>query len=541
MKFSAKLLPLAAFCFLVMAGTLILFSLPPSPLSAFVGTFRNEIIFAALFGGGLFFFSIFLFTIRLTISLRKLKNAAEAIGAGGEKVVVEVASTDEIGELAGAFNRMSDDVSSARSELLAEKSFTEAVMSSLTDVMVIMGPGGAIRYANPAATALTGYSESELSGKNVSEIISDAHLIEAYAARPRERKSRGDLETSLIRHGGERIPVSLSLGPLYDLTSGFRKFTGVVCVARDMRGIYALIDDLKRSKKKMEEYSHTLEEGVRQRTGELMNTIEELRNSRRVLISVLEDSDEARKKLEIALKEVREKDSQLLHAEKLSGIGVMAAGVAHEINNPLVSILGYSQLMMMRKDIDASMRQDLQNIERESKRCVGIIENLLNFARPAKPRMARIQVGDVLETTLQMVEYSVRRQQVEIIRKFDPSLPSIHGDEHQLQQVFLNMILNAANAMTSGGSLTIKTERLPGKGMIAILFSDTGHGISEGAKERIFEPFFTTAYEKGRKGTGLGLSISHSIITSHGGEISFESIVGQGTTFQILLPIAKEG
>lgn len=313
-------------------------------------------------------------------------------------------------------------------------------------------------------------------------------------------------------------------GAIGDLAESFRKMTF----------------DLKTSNAKLEKYSHSLEHIVDERTRDLQQKMLELKNYNEAMLSVLEDSDEAKKKLEITLNELRSTQEQLIQAGKLSGIGQMAAGVAHEINNPLTSILGYSQLMMSDKSLDSKIKEDLVNIEKEAKRCVTIIENLLSFARPMPPQKEHFNINNILEATLKVVSYSITREQMNIVKEFGDHLPKIFGDAYQLQQVFLNLIINAVHAMKSGGTLTLETGLLKkgGNEFVCVSVKDTGVGIPDNIKDKVFEPFFTTSYQSGRKGTGLGLSISHTIIREHNGMIEFESKEGVGSAFRVILPVA---
>jgi len=221
----------------------------------------------------------------------------------------------------------------------------------------------------------------------------------------------------------------------------------------------------------------------------------------------------------------------------------MAAGVAHEINNPLTAILGFAQLVMANKNVDPDIKRDMEIIERESKRCVGIIENLLSFARPRGLDKARININSTVEATLQIVKYSLERDKVDIKLDLSQELPVVMGDSQQLQQVFLNLVLNAANAMPSGGILEISTfERSRsenGLSYVCVAFKDSGIGISADVKEKIFEPFFTTSYKTGKKGTGLGLPICYSIVNEHGGVIEVESEPEKGSTFTVVLPAVE--
>ena len=320
------------------------------------------------------------------------------------------------------------------------------------------------------------------------------------------------------------------------------------------RSFNKMAEEIKRSRQEIESYSASLEILVEKRTKELKERVSDLETARRAMLSILEDTDEVNKNLGKALSELRLTQAQLIESGKLAGVGEMAAGIAHEINNPLTSIMGFTQLTMSRKDIDDSLKADLYTIEKEAKRCVTIIEDLLNFARPQEPLKVELDINGLIDTTLKVVEYSISREQLTVVKRLSAKLPPTNGDPSQLQQVFMNIILNAVHAMPNGGTLTVDTKlresgndmRSAGSGSrsmnreLEVAFTDTGTGIPDEIKDKIFEPFFTTSYESGHKGTGLGLSISRSIIEAHGGRIEVESVLDKGSTFRVILPVSGE-
>ncbi|MFB0547209.1 MAG: ATP-binding protein, partial [Anaerolineae bacterium] len=248
-------------------------------------------------------------------------------------------------------------------------------------------------------------------------------------------------------------------------------------------------------------------------------------------------ASELEQRVEQRTEELRKAQEQLLQAEKLAAIGQLAAGVAHEINNPIGVILGFAQVISKKLTEDDPLSNPLATVEKEALRCKSIVQNLLDFARRSEPALRPINVNTVLEATCALVEHKFSSQNVEIIKGYDPNLPEIMADENQLQQVFVNIILNAFQAMPGGGELRITTRRMGSE--VQILFSDTGVGISPENLKRIFDPFFTTK-EVGQ-GTGLGLSVSYGIIEQHNGTIEVESRVGVGSTFTIKLPLPGEG
>jgi len=245
------------------------------------------------------------------------------------------------------------------------------------------------------------------------------------------------------------------------------------------------------------------------------------------------------KKVEDRTKELREAQASLLQSEKLASLGKLAAGIAHEINNPLGGILIYSHLLLEDMDKKNPHYENLRKIVKETSRCKDIVKGLLEFARPKEPEMTLININDVVDISLAIMERQALFQNIAIKKSYTPGLPKIVGDGAQLQQVFMNIILNAAEAMNGNGSLTISTSLNEDGSSIDVTFSDTGHGIKAEDKERIFEPFFTTK-EVGM-GTGLGLSISYSIVQKHQGTIEVQSELGKGSIFTVKLPVVRKG
>lgn len=228
--------------------------------------------------------------------------------------------------------------------------------------------------------------------------------------------------------------------------------------------------------------------------------------------------------------------AQLRHSEKMAALGQLVSGVAHEINNPLAAIVGYSDLLLENPDISESAKEELRIVLQEAERTKEIVQNLLHFARQTSARREPLDVHCVLRQVLQLRSYGSAGQAVEVIEHFRPSVPRVFADAHQLQQVFLNILNNAYDAVNEAqraGKIEIATSEM--KGMIEVTIRDNGTGISD--PERIFEPFYTT--KEAGKGTGLGLSICYGIVREHGGEVSCANNTdGVGCTFFVRLPAA---
>ena len=237
-------------------------------------------------------------------------------------------------------------------------------------------------------------------------------------------------------------------------------------------------------------------------------------------------------KVEQRTRELKTMQGQLIQTEKMAAIGKLAAGVAHEINNPLTGILTNSSLMLQDLPIESPMREDLQTIVNETLRCRKIVKGLLDFARQTKPQKQALGLNQVVEDILALVRNQASFRNITVETHLAPNLPTLMADGDQMRQVILNVILNAADAMPQGGTLTITSQLREGTRTVDVRISDTGTGIPEEVKNRLFEPFFTTK----KTGTGLGLAIAYGIIERHKGRLAVESTPGQGTTIIMSLP-----
>ncbi len=248
-------------------------------------------------------------------------------------------------------------------------------------------------------------------------------------------------------------------------------------------------------------------------------------------------NDELEKKVAQRTSELRQMQEQLIQSEKLASIGRLSSGLAHEINNPIGIILGFTQVLVKKVGEDSPLRKPLQSIERESLRCKGIVQNLLDFSRRSAPVLKPVDVNQVLEITCELAYHQVSGRDTQLVRDYASDLPQIMGDPNQLQQVFTNIVLNAYQSMPNGGEIHIVTRKADTS--VEILISDTGEGIAPENLNHVFDPFFTTK-EVGQ-GTGLGLSVSYGIVKSHGGDIDVESTLGAGSTFIVKLPVSSDG
>jgi len=246
---------------------------------------------------------------------------------------------------------------------------------------------------------------------------------------------------------------------------------------------------------------------------------------------------------ELRLKDKMEKiQLQLMQAEKLSSLGKLAAGVAHQLNNPLGGITLFTKLLLEEYDLEEGARDDLHRILKDAERCRDTVKELLEFTRQTRHLMQPHDINLTISRTLFLLENQTLFNDIEIEKNMMPSPPFVMADTQQLNHLFMNIILNAVEAMEKNGKLTLKTSKSLNEDKLNIEISDTGPGIPEDVLPHIFEPFFTTKEEG--KGTGLGLSMVYSIVENHGGKIMAKSKPGEGATFIIELPLAtqsKEG
>jgi two-component system NtrC family sensor kinase len=229
-------------------------------------------------------------------------------------------------------------------------------------------------------------------------------------------------------------------------------------------------------------------------------------------------------------------EEQLQISEKMASIGLLAAGVAHEVNTPLTGISSFTQMLLESAPPDDPKTHVLEKIERQTFRAAKIVNGLLNLARPAQVDSGPCDINAVINDVLSLLEHQFRTGSIQVRKELAAAPPIVQGIEHKLQQVFLNLFLNARDAMPKGGWLTIVTREDRDGAVIEI--GDTGSGIPPEQLSRIYDPFFTT--KDIGKGTGLGLSITYGIVQEHGGTITCDSQVGQGTRFSIRLPLAEQ-
>jgi two-component system NtrC family sensor kinase len=304
-------------------------------------------------------------------------------------------------------------------------------------------------------------------------------------------------------------------------------------ITRPLRAMVEATDKIAQG-----ELDHRLGITSRDEVGRLARSFDRMTEDlRKANANLVEWARTLERRVEERTRELREMQDHMVQSEKLASLGKIAAGVAHEINNPLTSILINTHLMLEQGDRIAPFRENLTLMAEETSRCAMIVKRLLDFARQTPPLMERAGVNEIIERAGRLLEIQAGARNIRIVMDLAPGLPEIELDRNQIQQVFWNLTINAFEAMPAGGTLTLVSRPGALPGTVDVEIADTGAGIPRENLTRLFDPFFTTK----SSGTGLGLSVTYGIIERHGGTIEVKSEVGRGSVFTIKFPAAKEG
>lgn len=391
------------------------------------------------------------------------------------------------------------------------KDITESVISSIADPLIIIGGKGKIRKVNRAFLDLLGYSEDYVIKRPFDEFYELTG--EPIEVRLKKEGRLTDCDLKYINKKGERIPVSFSASILKGEPES------IVAVAKDLRERQALIDELRSTKE------------------ELAKRVDYLEDFREGVLNMIRELDESERELEEAYVKLKETQAQLIQSSKMTALGELAAGLAHELNQPLTVIKGLASNLLKTVPEASPQHEKARLIADASTRMEKVIKHLSVFSRLEGPQFQYFDLNSVIKDAFIILKESLATSRIEVKVELAP-LPPVLGSPTRLEQVVINLVTNAKDAMPEGGTLYIKTESFEsgGKRMNRATFRDSGHGIPEEHLKRIFDPFFTTK-EVG-KGTGLGLSISYGIVQEHKGELTVESRPGEGAAFHITLPAA---
>lgn len=414
-------------------------------------------VVAGLFG--LWITLLMLFSGKWLRQMDLIHKATADMGESGSCPIVPVIVSDEVGELAKGFNKMS----SRLERTMVSRDFLDNILANMGDALIVADERQRIEMVNRAALALTGFTEAEFVGRHYGEFIAIAGEENAAGAETGCYGNTLNSDAILTSKSGEKVPV----------------MAGITRFAR-------------------------------------------LDGSNLRIISCKD------------MRERRDIELRLRQSEKLSAVGQLAAGVAHEINNPMGVILGFAQAMRSRVASGDPLDLPVTSILREAERCKVLVKNLLTFSRVSKSEeRSAFRLNEAVEEALSLVLAQGKMKSLELKRDFAEGLPRIEANKNQIHQIVVNLGTNAVDAMADSGTLTVRTFAGTGEysGRVALEIRDTGPGIPPEVRKRLFEPFFTTK-EVG-KGTGLGLSLVHEIVERHGAEIELESEPGKGTAFII--------
>jgi PAS domain S-box-containing protein len=379
------------------------------------------------------------------------------------------------------------------------KELADNIIRSMNDALVVLDSAGRIKTLNEAAVRLFGFPEEDLVGRPLDRLLPakarEQWCWQRLSRQIRREEGLAEVEAAWQDSRGRRIPCGVSGAPLRDRWGGM---VGAVLVVRDLR--------------------------------EAKRRVAEARAATRAARAKARE-------LEKANADLTQLQAELVQAAKMSSLGRLAAGVAHELNNPLGSILLYSDLIMEDTPADDPRRANLERVAQQAARCRQIVRGLLDFGRPAEGRPASVDVNSALVQSLSILDGQQMFHNVAVRWELAEGLPPVQADAAQLQQAFTNIILNAVEAMDGNGTLTLRTALAAEGEGVQVEISDTGCGIPPEHLQRLFEPFFTTKDD----GTGLGLAITYGIIERHGGTVEVDSAVGRGTTFRVTVRSAKGG
>jgi PAS domain S-box-containing protein len=453
----------------------------------------SQIFWIITVGSSLVLALILLFTGRILHPIRLLVEASERLGRGEWGGQVDARSGDEIGDLARSFNRMSEDL--ARTTV--SKDFLDSILANMQDALLVTTAEGKILTVNRSAQSLLGYPETDLQKRHIIDLLALdalAHSMTNFEKLVRENTFQ-NLRGHAVTQTADRVPVLVSASAIADpqnITASF------IITVHD--------------------------------------------------ISDWEQAEMARQEAE---QQLEEQKALSIRSDRLRSLGEMAAGIAHELNQPLVGVRGITEhiLLSLERNWDLShekLRQRLERIMEQADRMVHIIQHVRLFAREAgKPNFSSVQVNEIVHSVLDLLAVQTRTHGIELGYQLTESLPTVRVNPYSLEEALINLLNNARDAVeekvaegkTDGqGRVLVHTNRAEEQDTeyVRIEIEDNGPGIPDEILEQVFDPFFTT--KDPEKGTGLGLAISRAIIEEFGGQIRIHTTPGQGTTMAVLLP-----
>lgn len=466
-----------------------------------------------IWGGGLFLLTtVSVFVIvsrRLLEPLERLKESARTIALGNLRHRADIVTGDEIEDLGRAFDDMASSLFKTSSQLTDVSMTYAAFVRMAVDVIVLINiETKRFVDANPAATEITGYSREELLMLTPEAIYPPEKLHEYGEAFTRwVYDGKGYLRDAVILRK-DSFPMTV------EIAASVLELHG----EKYMLEIWRDVSERKGFGETINRYVTELENMVKARTSELY-------------ISLLE--------LETAYKKLKDSEQKLIQSAKMSSLGEMGAGIAHELNSPIAGILTITELLLGRISQDDRNHLLLEKIKDAAVRSKYIILDMMTYARPAKEGFKPFFLNEAINATLFLFISEIKNSSIEIVKNFQGDLPMAYGSQGRIMEVMLNLIKNARDAISGCGKIFISTSTVnEAGGTFAVAeIRDTGHGIPDDVMDKIFDPFFTTKEKGGGLNMGLGLSISNSIVKEHGGRIEVQSVPGEGACFRVYLPI----
>ncbi len=445
--------------------------------------------------------SIFI-TRKIANPILEISHVANKVSQGDFDGKVNYISSDEIGILAASFNQMIYDLREQKKQLV-DKEYVDNIIKSMGDSLIVINPGAIIKTSNQTTLNILGYEMDELVGAHIGKVFGAAQTGAGVISDLLQKDYIKSEERVYLAKDGRKIPVIFSSAVMHDLQGNV---LGIVCVAHDISARKELEAALEAQRRELEVSNEKI--------GEKNSKLEEL------------------------LLKFKESQSLLIHSEKMSATGVVVAGIAHELNNPMMGILNFIQYCIETAPAKDERYEILQDAERATKLCIGIVENLLTFSRRDNFDNNNFREADcreIIDRVLNLLGHQIRKEKITVTKDYAAESVKIWATEGNMQQVFLNIINNAVYAVSGRESRDIHIKLRSGSKFVNVSIADTGTGIDAKDMPKILDPFFST--KPAGKGTGLGLSITHTIIENHNGTLDCKSEPGKGTVFNISLPL----
>lgn len=491
---------------------------------------RLRVSFMVMLGFDICIFSLgYILGLKVVRPIKELSKAAMEVGRGDLTKKIRISSTDEIGELGKAFNTMVANLEVSRNELILAKDYTDTILRSMLNPLMVVDFEGTIKVVNQATLDLLGYTEAELTGKPVGMVFKWKGEDASKKTRLQELTKEGFIRDYKAK-SGEHIPVGLYTAIMRERNG---KFLGYVCVARDMRQINKLVVDLEKAKAEIEEWSVTLEKKVEERTKELKQAKE---YTEKLVDKLCKANEEIKSFANIVSHDLR---APLVN---LKGFSHELREAAREIKNILRDAsphLADNHRLRVEKLLKDDVPEALDFIDVSTSAMERLISHILTLSRIGNRTLSPVEINtyEFVKNKLKMYQYQIESKNVRVTVK---ELPAVVADESALDQIFGNIISNAINYLDSGrpGEIEISGERRED----AVLFrvKDNGQGIVEEDKRKVFEFFRRGRHASAVPGEGMGLPYVKALLERYGGEIWFESKEGVGTTFYFTLGVVKQ-